>query len=191
MSDESPPPPRNRNLQRLLIVAALAIAIAAVLSFRPGPSEPGSEATGPRIEDSSEPVTPDPTGRPAGPQAQPAVAGAEADGAAANPANPATAPATTAALPRLVDLGADKCVPCKMMAPILADLRRDYEGRFEVIFIDVWKERSKAAEYGIQVIPTQIFYDASGKELFRHQGFFSREEILRTWREQGFAFEDL
>ena len=56
----------------------------------------------------------------------------------------AAAPAATA-LPRLVDLGADKCVPCKMMAPVLAELRTEYAGRFEVDFIDVWKRPGQVA----------------------------------------------
>jgi thioredoxin 1 len=98
------------------------------------------------------------------------------------------APAVATELPRLVDLGADKCVPCKMMAPILVELRTEYAGRFAVEFIDVWKDEAKAQEYGIRVIPTQIFYDADGKELLRHEGFFAKEEILAAWREHGYDF---
>jgi thioredoxin 1 len=87
--------------------------------------------------------------------------------------------------PRLVDLGADKCVPCKLMAPILEELRRDYAGRLDVVFIDVWKDRDAGKPYGISVIPTQIFYDATGKERFRHEGFYSKQDILKKWRELG------
>ena len=91
----------------------------------------------------------------------------------------------TANLPRLVDLGADKCIPCKMMAPILEEMKKDYAGTINVEFIDVWKNPDKAKEYGISIIPTQIFFDASGKELFRHEGFFSKEDILGKWKEFG------
>ena len=91
-------------------------------------------------------------------------------------------------LPRLVDLGAGKCVPCRMMAPILEELKKAYAGRLEVQFIDVWERREAAASYGVRVIPTQIFYDRSGKELWRHEGFFSKEDILAKWKELGFAF---
>lgn len=90
-----------------------------------------------------------------------------------------------AALPRLLDLGADKCVPCKMMAPILEELKTEYAGTLAVDFIDVWKNPDASAEYGIKVIPTQIFYAADGSELFRHEGFFSRDDILAKWREFG------
>ncbi len=90
-------------------------------------------------------------------------------------------------LPRLVDLGADKCVPCKMMAPILEELKEQYKGTFDVVFIDVWKNPDAGAQYGIKLIPTQIFYDASGKELFRHEGFFSKDDILAKWKEFGVA----
>jgi thioredoxin 1 len=88
-------------------------------------------------------------------------------------------------LPRLVDLGADKCIPCKMMAPILEELKTTYAGKLQVDFIDVWKNPGEAPKYKINVIPTQIFYDASGKELFRHEGFFAKEDILAKWKEFG------
>jgi thioredoxin 1 len=92
-----------------------------------------------------------------------------------------------AALPRLLDLGADKCVPCKMMAPILEQLKVDYEGVLLVDFLDVWKQPAAAEPYGLKVIPTQIFFSADGAELFRHEGFYSREDILAKWRELGVA----
>ena len=91
----------------------------------------------------------------------------------------------SAALPRLVDLGADKCIPCKMMAPILDELKTTYAGQFEVEFLDVWKNPDAGKPYGIRSIPTQIFIDASGKELFRHEGFFPKEDILAKWKELG------
>jgi len=88
-------------------------------------------------------------------------------------------------LPRLVDLGAGKCIPCKMMAPILEELKKDYAGRFRVDFIDVWKNPDVGKEYGIRMIPTQIFYDGSGKERYRHEGFMSKEDILTIWKNLG------
>lgn len=92
-------------------------------------------------------------------------------------------------LPRLVDVGADKCIPCIKMAPILDQLREDFAGRMEVKFVDAWKNRVEAASYGVMMIPTQIFYAADGKELFRHTGFYGREEILGKWQELGYEFE--
>lgn len=90
-----------------------------------------------------------------------------------------------AALPRLVDLGADKCIPCKMMAPVLAELTKQYAGQLTVVFIDVWKNRGEGSRYGISVIPTQIFYDATGKERYRHEGFMPKKDILAKWKELG------
>lgn len=89
----------------------------------------------------------------------------------------------------MIDLGADKCIPCKMMAPILAELKKEYAGTLEVTFFDVWKEPDFARQYGIRIIPTQIFIDASGKELFRHQGFMSKEDILDKWKQLGVDIE--
>lgn len=88
-------------------------------------------------------------------------------------------------LPRLVDLGAKKCIPCKQMIPVLGALTSEYAGRLEVVFIDVWENRAAGKEYGIRLIPTQIFYDASGKELFRHEGYWSKEAILAKFEELG------
>ena len=93
--------------------------------------------------------------------------------------------AETPSLPRLLELGSDKCIPCKAMAPILAELKKDHAGRLEVGFIDVWKNPDAGKQYKIKVIPTQIFYDTTGKELFRHIGFFAKEDILAKWKELG------
>jgi thioredoxin 1 len=88
-------------------------------------------------------------------------------------------------LPRLVDLGAGKCIPCKAMAPILEELRKEYAGVFEVVFIDVWEDPPAAEPYNINLIPTQIFFDAEGKELWRHEGFLAKADILAKWKELG------
>ncbi len=184
-----------RAATRLLVLAVLAVALAGVLHLRSerrsavAAAQPavGTAAADPAGRDRPDP---DPAGSPAtAPAASPSAAGAP-DAAALPPVPPPPEGASPdgPALPRLLDLGADKCVPCRMMAPILAELRRDYEGRFDVRFIDVWKDRPRAAQYGIRLIPTQIFYDADGRELTRHQGFLSRADILRTWRELGFDF---
>lgn len=94
-------------------------------------------------------------------------------------------PAARPALPRLVDLGAGKCIPCKLMAPILEELKKEYAGQFEVQFIDVWENPEAGKRYGVELIPTQIFYDANGRELYRHAGFFGKEDILAKWKELG------
>jgi len=88
-------------------------------------------------------------------------------------------------LPKMIDLGAGKCIPCKKMKPILDELRVEYKDKFDVVFIDVWKNPNEGKKYGIEMIPTQIFFAPDGKELFRHVGFYSREEILNKWKELG------
>ncbi len=79
----------------------------------------------------------------------------------------------------LVDLGADSCVPCRMMAPIIEKLQAEYEGKAAVIFIDVWKNPEQGRKYGVQAIPTQIVYDKTGRARYRHVGFWSEEEIKK------------
>ena len=102
-------------------------------------------------------------------------------------------PAVKVKLPKLLDLGAKKCIPCKMMAPILEELAKEYAGVMDVEFIDVWQKENaeRAQKYNIQAIPTQIFFDADGKELWRHEGFISKEDIFKKWKELGYDFEKL
>ena len=85
-------------------------------------------------------------------------------------------------LPALIDLGSDKCVSCKMMLPVIEELRIEFAGKLQVDFLDVRKYPELSDMYGIKLIPTQIFYDASGKELFRHEGFYSADDILARWK---------
>lgn len=89
-----------------------------------------------------------------------------------------------APLPKLIDLGADKCVPCKKMAPILIELRADYAGLVDVVFIDVWKDPDAGEPYNLRLIPTQVFVGHDGKEVFRHEGFFAREDIEKVFQEK-------
>ena len=88
-------------------------------------------------------------------------------------------------LPRLIDLGAGKCIPCKEMAPILEELAETKREYFEVVFFDVWENPDIAGQYGVRIIPTQIFDSADGTELYRHIGFYSRQQILDKWRSLG------
>jgi len=87
--------------------------------------------------------------------------------------------------PTVLDLGAGKCIPCKMMVPILEELKKEYAGRLNVEFIDVWQNPIAGKAFDIKIIPTQIFYNNEGKEIFRHEGFFSKEDILNKWKELG------
>jgi thioredoxin 1 len=99
-----------------------------------------------------------------------------------------TAPGAEKPVPRLVDFGSTTCIPCKMMAPIIEEMQREYKGRLEVSFVDVVKDPAPGDAAKVQVIPTQVFYDTSGKELYRHEGFISKEDILAKWKELGSDF---
>jgi thioredoxin 1 len=98
-------------------------------------------------------------------------------------------PVPTPGLVTMVDLGAHKCIPCKMMAPIIAELQKEYKGRASVIFIDVWEHREQAELFGIRSIPTQIFYDKEGKEVDRHVGFLDKKSIVATFEKLGVTKE--
>jgi len=84
-----------------------------------------------------------------------------------------------------IELGADRCIPCKAMQPIMKEIAEEYAGKIQVVFYDVWKDPRPTRHYRIQLIPTQVFMDQNGKEIFRHVGFYPKEEILQMLREKG------
>lgn len=114
------------------------------------------------------------------------LAAAVASGDTSNDAIP---PVPTPGMVTMVDLGAHKCIPCKMMAPIIAELQKEYKGRASIIFIDVWEHREQAKRFGIRGIPTQIFYDKKGKEVGRHVGFLNKNSIIETFEKLGVPAE--
>jgi thioredoxin 1 len=90
-----------------------------------------------------------------------------------------------AKLPRLVDLGRGTCIPCKKMAPILEELAGEYKGRAVVEVIDLRDRPGAAQEYGIKLIPTQVFFDEKGQEVWRHEGFLAKDQIVAKFQEMG------
>lgn len=85
----------------------------------------------------------------------------------------------------MVDLGAHKCIPCKMMEPVMEEVTKEYAGRASVIFIDVWEHRDQAPRFGIRAIPTQIFFDQEGKEVSRHEGYLDKASIVKMFETLG------
>lgn len=85
----------------------------------------------------------------------------------------------------MLDLGAKSCIPCKMMAPILEKLEKDYRGKAAIVFIDIRENREQATLYKIKAMPTQIFFDPEGKEVYRHIGFMDEEQITAQLKRMG------
>lgn len=151
-----------KNLWKLIIVVILACAVIAVVTLKNKERQSKPDST---IAEKVQSVSTEPNESVVSESNQPVV-----------PKN----------LPTIIDLGADKCVPCKMMFPVLEQLTAEYKGKLNVIFYDVWKSPAFAEKYNVDLIPTQVFLDPNDKELFRHQGFFSKEEILAKWKELGY-----
>jgi len=86
-----------------------------------------------------------------------------------------------------VELGSVNCIPCRKMQPVMKAIEEKYGNQIKVVFYDVWKpeQRKYAQEYGIRLIPTQVFLDKNGKEIFRHEGFFPEYEIDAFLQECG------
>jgi thioredoxin 1 len=86
-----------------------------------------------------------------------------------------------------IELGSFNCIPCRQMQPVMKSIERKYGRQVKVIFYDVWKPEQKdyAKKYRIQLIPTQVFLDANGKEFFRHEGFYPEKEIDKLFQSKG------
>ncbi|MCX6558370.1 MAG: thioredoxin family protein [Candidatus Aminicenantes bacterium] len=86
-----------------------------------------------------------------------------------------------------VELGSVRCIPCKLMQPVMKDIEKDYAGQVKVVFYDVWTPEGEpfGQAYKIRVIPTQVFLDKEGKEYFRHEGFFPKEELVKILKQKG------
>ena len=167
---------------RVSIVVALAVGVAAVLVYKN--NKAAEQETPNQIKSDDNRV---------GACGSTAESACPCEASSERPGQPQATkqpdPDPEASLPRLVDLGAATCIPCKMMAPILEELKSEYAGRLRVEFLDVRKDPSHGSKYGIRMIPTQIFFDGSNKELFRHEGAMSKEDILAKWRELGVTLD--
>lgn len=150
----------NAYRMAIVVVVALAVALAIVMKAqkREVPTQPES-----RGEMSAQATVPSATG------------------------GPAAKPGRAKAIPQVLDFGRGFCIPCKMMAPILKELQKAYEGRAAIEIIDIGDQPNRAEDYGIRAIPTQIFIDAKGKEVFRHEGFMPKEDIEAKLKEMGVA----
>lgn len=97
-------------------------------------------------------------------------------------------PSPEAKLPKMVDFKSPTCPPCRAMEPILAELAVEYDHVFELELVDVSlpENRDRSIQNSIQYIPTQIFYDPEGRQIFRHTGYYSKKDILNKWKELGY-----
>jgi thioredoxin 1 len=101
--------------------------------------------------------------------------------------NSKNAAAAENVLVTFVELGSVRCIPCKLMQPVMKDIENDYAGQVKVVFHDVWTPDGEpfAQTFKIRVIPTQVFLDKEGKEYFRHEGFFPKEELVKILKQKG------
>ncbi|MDO9122831.1 MAG: thioredoxin domain-containing protein [Deltaproteobacteria bacterium] len=87
--------------------------------------------------------------------------------------------------PFLVDFGANSCLPCRQLRPILKEIGKEYAGKAQILVIDVYKYQHLAKEYKIQALPTLVFFDNKGKEVFRHPGAMNKDQIVAKLKEIG------
>ncbi len=87
--------------------------------------------------------------------------------------------------PTMADFGAGWCRACKHMEPILAEAAAKYADRADIVYVDTDDYSAIAKQYGIRLIPTQIFFDSQGKEAFRNIGLFPIEKIDQQFTKLG------
>jgi len=90
-------------------------------------------------------------------------------------------------LVKFIELGSVKCIPCRQMQPVMASIEKKYAEQIKVVFYDVWKaeQQKYGDQYGIKLIPTQVFLDKDDKEFFRHEGFLPEGEIDKLLQKRG------
>ena len=89
--------------------------------------------------------------------------------------------------PILVDFGANNCPPCRLLRPVLKEINKEYSAKAHVLVIDVYKYQKLAQEFKVVFIPTLVFFDPKGKEVFRHVGVLEKEKIVSKLKEIGMA----
>jgi thioredoxin 1 len=88
--------------------------------------------------------------------------------------------------PALYDFGRGMCIPCMEMEKILASVKSKYGNQIEVRLVMAEKNEELFKKYKVMLIPTQVFLDASGKEVFRHVGLFQEKDLLAKLKELKF-----
>ena len=165
----------------LLVAAVLVLGIAWRLRHR------SSAETSPPAQVAEATTLPAAPVDAGGPVETPAATAASEPGRDAAP-EPAGSPSSTKPTPKypaVIDLGMGKCIPCKQMKPILGELKGEYAGRCRIEIIDVGEHPEQSDKYGIMLIPTQIFFDKGGKEVYRHEGFMPKADIVAKLRGMG------
>ncbi len=93
--------------------------------------------------------------------------------------------ALTSGKPVLVDFGANSCLPCRQLRPVLKEIGTEYLEKAKIIVIDVYKYQNLAREYKVLMLPTLVFFDSKGKEVFRNVGLMEKEKIVGKLKEIG------
>ena len=153
---------------RIIIVVAMVAAVAGVLYVKAGEKDTA-------VEEVVAMSLPD--------------ASADVSAEATTLDTTAAAETSTAGKAKLMCFGAEKCVPCRMMIPVREALAEAYSDTLTVEFVDVWKDRSAGASKNIRVIPTAIFIDAEGNEVYRQEGYMDKDTIVAKFKEHGVSLE--
>jgi thioredoxin 1 len=93
--------------------------------------------------------------------------------------------ALTSGKPVLVDFGANSCLPCRELRPVLKEIAAQHSEKARILVIDVYKYQNLAREHKVLMLPTLVFFDSKGKETFRNVGIMEKEKIIGKLKEIG------
>ncbi len=172
-----------KNCVKVAIVVLLAVAVAAAFALRGRKraeyvAVPEQSATVAQVTRGVPSVTSAPA-----PAQIPVTTTTSAPVGTVSPSVPSAVAA--ASKPRLLEIGSNRCMACLEMAKVLEALRASQGARVQVDFADIFEQPAVADSHKVSMIPTQILFDAAGREIFRHTGYFSHDDILAKFRELG------
>jgi thioredoxin 1 len=185
----------KRNLSAIIVLLGM-VAVLVSCFTRPPTEKKAESGSAPAAAGAICETVPQPTSAaaepppaPAKPASEPAEKPPVAKPSLPQPAGESAKPVAVApkSLPRMWDFGSENCIPCKTMMGILTPMMKEFAGKVDVRIVNVYQEQALASQYRIQIIPTQVFIDTTGKELYRHVGVFPRDSIVGRFKQFGFT----
>lgn len=168
----------------IAIITVVAVAVAGVVIAKQQLQDRPESSAAPSPAATRNPTSPLTAPSLPSPPASPTQVAKDSDHDGPLPGS-ALADCLKSGRPTMADFGRTWCKACKAMVPILKQAAKDYQGKAHIVFVDLGKYSKEGREYRVKAMPTQVFFDARGKEVGRHVGFMSGEQITRRMADLG------
>lgn len=91
--------------------------------------------------------------------------------------------------PAIYEFARPSCPVCKSVEAILLEVKAQYRDQVDIRIFSMETDAHLFRRFSVTIVPTQVFLDASGREVFRNEGAFSREALMEKLRELRFVGE--